>query len=104
MHNDQAAIDRITRAQEAHSAALMQLPNVVGTALGVKTVGDKPTDNLALVVLVRRKVPLDQLKPRSASPPRLTACPSTCKRWATSSACERKTSLSPSTCYNPPML
>ena len=75
MRNDQAAIDRITRAQEAHSAALMQLPNVVGTALGVKTVGDKPTEDLALVVLVRRKVPLDQLKPQERIPAEIDGVP-----------------------------
>jgi hypothetical protein len=75
MRNDQAAIDRITRAQEAHSAALMQLPNVVGTALGVKTVGDKPTEDLALVVLVRRKVPLDQLKPEERIPTEIDGVP-----------------------------
>jgi hypothetical protein len=68
MRNDQAAIDRISRVQDAHSAALLRLPNVVGTALGLKMVGDKPTEDLALVVLVRHKVPLDQLKPEERIP------------------------------------
>lgn len=68
MPTDQATIDRITRAQDQHSEALLRLPNVVGTALGVKITDDEPTGDLALVVLVRQKVPLESLKPEERIP------------------------------------
>lgn len=68
MPQDQATIDRITRAQDQHSEALLRLPNVVGTALGVKMIDDEPTGDLALVVLVRQKVPLERLKPEERIP------------------------------------
>jgi hypothetical protein len=68
MPTDQATIDRITRAQDKHSDALLRLPNVVGTALGVKMIDDEPTGELALVVLVRKKVPLESLKPKERIP------------------------------------
>lgn len=71
MSTDQAAIERITRAQEQHSEALLRLPNVVGTALGVKMTDDEPTDELALVVLVRQKVPLESLKPEERIPAKI---------------------------------
>ncbi len=68
MSIDQAAVDRITRAQDKHTEALLRLPNVVGTALGVKMINDEPTGDLALVVLVRNKVPLDSLQPDERIP------------------------------------
>ncbi|XWX03663.1 hypothetical protein VZO05_14240 [Aggregatilineales bacterium SYSU G02658] len=75
MSTDQAVIDRITRAQDKHTEALLRLPNVIGTALGVKMVNDEPTGDLALVVLVRHKVPLESLKPNERIPATLDGVP-----------------------------
>lgn len=75
MSTDQTVIDRITRAQDKHTEALLRLPNVIGTALGVKMVNDEPTGDLALVVLVRHKVPLESLQPDERIPATLDGVP-----------------------------
>lgn len=75
MSSDPKAIQRITRAQEAHSEHLLSLPNVVGTAVGQKLVRNQPTGELALVVLVRRKVPSEQLQPEERIPATLDGVP-----------------------------
>lgn len=68
MPTDPQAIVQISRVQEAHSPHLLTLPNVIGTAIGQKITGDQPTGDLALIVLVRRKVPLEELRPEERIP------------------------------------
>lgn len=49
--------NRVRQAAEKNRQRLMKLPNVVGVGVGNKEVGGRPTDELAVVVLVESKVP-----------------------------------------------
>jgi len=54
------ATPELARAQavrEAHAGRLMQMANVVGVGVGLRQRGGERIQEVALVVLVRRKVP-----------------------------------------------
>lgn len=56
--------DRMARASAAqvkYTDQLMRLPNVVGVAVGLAQEGGAYTDDVALVVLVKKKVPSEEL-------------------------------------------
>ncbi len=48
---------RAQAVREAHAAELMQKANVVGVGVGMRQRGGRRQEEIALVVLVRRKVP-----------------------------------------------
>ncbi len=54
-------MDRITAVQAKYANQLIDKQNVVGVAVGRAKQGGETTDELALVVLVEKKVPLDEL-------------------------------------------
>jgi hypothetical protein len=62
---------RASAAQAKYTDELMRKPNVVGVAVGLAKEGDQLTNDIALVVLVNKKVPLDQLAPEDRIPSRL---------------------------------
>lgn len=55
--------ERITQVQAQHAQALMQKAHVVGVGLGLAMVDGQYSEEMALVVLVDCKVPLEQLAP-----------------------------------------
>lgn len=64
-------VDEVQRAKARHEAALLRKPNVVGVAIGKKVVGGRETDEVCLVVLVRRKVPPAELRAHELVPARV---------------------------------
>jgi hypothetical protein len=58
-----------------HEASLLRLPNVVAVGLGYRQVGGQPTEEVAIVVSVSRKVPASALRPGQAVPARLEGVP-----------------------------
>lgn len=52
----------VRRAKARHEVALLSLRNVVGLAVGHKLVGGVETSDACVAVLVRRKVPVPQLR------------------------------------------
>ena len=54
--------DEINKVKEQHASELMSKANVVGIGVGYKEKGGQKTDRLSLVVMVRKKVPLSELK------------------------------------------
>ncbi|MFQ5918836.1 MAG: hypothetical protein ACE5I4_02165 [Thermoplasmata archaeon] len=58
----------IQKAKARHERRLLRKRNVVGLAVGKKTVGGEETDELCLVVLVRRKLPEAELGSRERIP------------------------------------
>lgn len=58
----------VQRARLAHSGRLLDLPNVIGVGDGLRVAGGKQTDELCLVVLVRRKVPREGLQAKDLVP------------------------------------
>ncbi len=52
-----AARDEVKRAKEIHKKSIMKKPNVVGVGVGYKISHGRKTDELAVVALVREKLP-----------------------------------------------
>ena len=50
-------LDAVRQATALHKEALMSQPNVIGLGVGYKTTRGRVSDELSVVVLVRRKLP-----------------------------------------------
>jgi len=64
-------IEQIQQVKNRREAHLLTLPNVVGVGIGLKETGGEFTDQLAIVVNVRRKKPLAELAPQDVVPPEI---------------------------------
>jgi hypothetical protein len=71
----QAAYEKVQAVKQAHETELMQKANVVGVGVGLRKRGGQYTQDTALVVMVRRKVPLDQLAPKDVIPAEIDGVP-----------------------------
>lgn len=65
----------VYRAKEAFKGAILGKPNVVGVGQGYKIRGQEPTDELCVVVLVRKKLPRAALAPQALVPQALNGVP-----------------------------
>jgi len=65
---DEATLAKLTDIQVRYAEKLMEKPNVVGVGIGMAKVGDEYTDEPALVVMVEKKVPPEELAPEDAIP------------------------------------
>ncbi len=66
---------RATAAQTHYGEELMRKAHVQGTAIGLRKVGGKFTNQVALVVLVDQKVPLETLMMGDRIPSELDGVP-----------------------------
>ena len=64
---------RVQEVKEAHEAALLALPNVVGVGIGYKEIEEETTDTLAVIVYVRRKYAATSLRKSETVPSELHA-------------------------------
>jgi hypothetical protein len=71
----QAAQVRAQAVKRAHAASLMQKANVVGVGVGVRQRGGAQTNEVVLVVMVRRKQPIEDLAPQDVIPTSLDGVP-----------------------------
>jgi hypothetical protein len=62
------AIKRVSELKELMEDELLQKPNVVGVGVGLRQKGGVYTDEIALVVMVRKKVPAIELEPEDRIP------------------------------------
>ncbi len=62
---------RLRQALETEKSRLLKLPNVVGVGIGHKSVRGKLLDDLALVVMVERKLRPEELEPEAIVPARV---------------------------------
>lgn len=72
---DQAEYERVRAVKDAYGDQLMSLPNVVGLGIGLRHVGGEPTGEVALVVLVTRKLPEVQLEEGGILPQEIEGVP-----------------------------
>ena len=63
------------RVKRAHEKALLAKANVVGVGVGYRLAQGQRTETIALVVMVRRKVPASRLRPEDVIPPELEGVP-----------------------------
>jgi hypothetical protein len=73
--NKHGALERIKAVKTAHLARLMSYPNVTGVAIGRREAGGKPTNELALVVMVTQKLPPEKLAPEAILPTEIDGVP-----------------------------
>jgi hypothetical protein len=60
--------DRARRVKRAHENELMKRANVIGVGVGYQKKGQNWTGQVALIILVAKKVPADQLAPTDLLP------------------------------------
>jgi hypothetical protein len=76
MNDDaQATYAKAVAVQQAHEAELMRKANVVGVGVGLRQRAGKHTREVALVVMVREKVPRSQLDPADVIPAEIDGVP-----------------------------
>ncbi len=68
-------LERIKAVKAAHEADLLRKANVVGVGIGFRQRGGEQTDEICIVVSVRKKVPPDQLAPDDRIPTDLEGVP-----------------------------
>jgi len=68
-------MDRIARLLRQYEKRLLSLDNVVGIGMGYKIVRDKTTNKPAVMVLVKKKYPEEQLKSKHIVPRALNEVP-----------------------------
>ncbi|MEW6567158.1 MAG: hypothetical protein AB1449_03145 [Chloroflexota bacterium] len=66
---------RVETVRRAFQAELLAKPNVVGVGVGLRQRGGRTTGEVALVVLVRRKVPRHLLAPEECIPAEIEGVP-----------------------------
>ncbi len=70
-----SAFERARSVKDAHESELMAKANVVGVGVGLRQRGGAHTDDVALVVLVREKVPRSALAPEDIIPSEINGMP-----------------------------
>ena len=75
MTPDTAALARIAAVQDKYSESLLAYPNVIGLGIGYRQRGAETSEELCLVVLVRRKLPRAQLNAADLLPSQLDGVP-----------------------------
>lgn len=70
-----ADLSEIRAAKAAHTAVLMDLPNVIGVGIGRQIVKDVQTDELCISVLVADKIAIEGLPPEALVPSQLGSVP-----------------------------
>ena len=63
------------RVKRAHEKALLAKANVVGVGVGYRLSQGQRTETIALVVMVRHKVPASRLRPEDVIPAELEGVP-----------------------------
>ncbi|WP_322801945.1 hypothetical protein [Thermoflexus sp.] len=66
---------RIQEVKRRREAELLRKANVVAVGIGYRQRGGRSTDELCLVVSVRRKVPMEALAPEDRIPPEIDGVP-----------------------------
>ncbi|RLC70829.1 MAG: hypothetical protein DRI52_06340 [Chloroflexi bacterium] len=69
------SVERVKEIKAKYEQELLSKPNVVGLGVGYREVGGQMTDQVGLIVMVRRKVPLDQLAPQEVIPAQIEGIP-----------------------------
>lgn len=68
-------LERARQVKQIHESELLARANVVGVGVGFRQTGGKPTRQVAIVVMVREKVPAAELRPEDSLPRTLDGVP-----------------------------
>jgi len=75
MQDSRSQTEKIRAIRRAYEDELMSKANVVGVGVGFQQQSGERTGQLALVVMVKKKVPLEQLSPEDVIPTSLEGVP-----------------------------
>ena len=75
VRDDSEIIAKAQAAKQAHVSFLLGLPNVVGVGVGLRMRRGQPTGEVALVVMVNKKIPDAELAPDQLIPRELDGVP-----------------------------
>lgn len=75
MTDTQEMIQRASEVKKRHEDALMRLPGVVGVGVGLRRRDRFYTDEVAIVVMVTRKLPPNALPPAEVLPREIEGIP-----------------------------
>ncbi len=64
----QAMYEKVRAIKRTHEAELLARSNVVGVGVGLRQQGGDYTGQVALIVMVRQKVPIEELAPKDVIP------------------------------------
>ena len=68
-------VEKAMHVKRRHERLLMRMANVVAVGVGYRQRGGVPTDEVAIVVSVSRKLPVAELRPGTGIPSRLEGVP-----------------------------
>jgi hypothetical protein len=68
-------LNQVRRVKEHYESELLAKPNVVGLGVGMKIKEEQGTQEMALIVMVSRKVPASQLAPEDRIPNEVDGIP-----------------------------
>ena len=69
------SVDQVRAIKAKYEQELLSKPNVVGLGIGYREVGGQMTNQVGLIVMVRRKVPRAQLAPQEVIPAQIEGIP-----------------------------
>jgi hypothetical protein len=72
---DKAPFDLARKVKQEHEAALLEKANVIGVGIGLRQQGGTLSNEVVLVVLVRKKIPSVQLSPEDLLPVEIDGIP-----------------------------
>jgi hypothetical protein len=75
MANNSSLLEKTKRVKRAHERMLLAKPNVVGVGIGYSVQNGRPTNKIAIVVMVSRKLPASQLKAAERIPTEIEGIP-----------------------------
>jgi hypothetical protein len=70
-----ASYEQAQAVKRAHEAELLRKANVVGVGVGLRHQGGERTDEIAIVVMVRQKMPHHELSPEDRIPRAIDGVP-----------------------------
>jgi hypothetical protein len=70
-----AETERVLAVKNIHEGELLEKPNVVGVGVGFRQKDGTPTETVALIVMVSRKLPASLLDPADQIPPVIDGVP-----------------------------
>ncbi|MBC8333951.1 MAG: hypothetical protein H8E29_01690 [Anaerolineales bacterium] len=75
MTDNSTLLEKAKSVKRAHEATLLAKPNVVGVGIGFRIQNEMSTENIAIVVMVSRKLPDSEIQPADRIPTEIEGVP-----------------------------
>ena len=75
INKEEGSLERVRRIKRANENALLTKANVVGVGIGFRQRSGERTDEIAVLVMVDKKVPASELNPQDLIPSEIDGVP-----------------------------